>query len=208
MIRIFEIGDSVSCNSGIGEVVARSSFDGNLVYSIRSFETGEVFNTAEALTESDHALKFEYKIGDVVRCIDANQPCFGKNGVIHKIEHQSSILVRFGDFEGNNKLGDWWIGYWQLKLVSAPQKPKQDEPTNDSVQSPNHYLKGGIETIDYIRAKLSKDAFHGYCVGNVMKYVSRYEFKNGVEDLRKARVYLDWVIEDMLDSHLDSRHED
>jgi hypothetical protein len=32
----------------------------------------------------------------------------------------------------------------------------------------------------------------------VMKYLHRYKYKNGVEDLRKARQYLDWLIEDMV----------
>lgn len=66
---------------------------------------------------------------------------------------------------------------------------------HDTINSPNHYTAGGIETIDYIKAKMTPDQFGGYCTGNILKYISRYPFKNGVEDLRKARVYLDWLIE-------------
>ena len=36
--------------------------------------------------------------------------------------------------------------------------------------------------------------FKHYCAGNVMKYLHRYSYKNGVEDLRKAGVYLEWLI--------------
>ena len=64
----------------------------------------------------------------------------------------------------------------------------------DVVHHPDHYTDGGIETIDFIRAKLSSVAFEGYCIGNVLKYLSRYDKKNGVEDLRKAHVYLKWAI--------------
>jgi hypothetical protein len=45
---------------------------------------------------------------------------------------------------------------------------------SDPVNQPKHYTTGGIETIDYIRAKLGGDHFQAYCIGNVIKYVSRY----------------------------------
>ena len=66
---------------------------------------------------------------------------------------------------------------------------------NDNVHHPKHYIKGGIECIDVIRAVLGK-YFKYYCIGNVIKYVFRAFDKNGNEDLRKAKVYLDWAIEE------------
>lgn len=66
---------------------------------------------------------------------------------------------------------------------------------SDNVNSPSHYTHGEIEVIDFIRDKLTKDEFLGYCIGNVMKYTARWRLKGGVEDLRKARVYLEWAIE-------------
>jgi hypothetical protein len=65
---------------------------------------------------------------------------------------------------------------------------------NDAVNHPAHYC-GAIETIDFIRDKLTPDQFVGYCLGNVMKYVSRYRDKGGKQDLEKAEVYLGWAIE-------------
>lgn len=61
--------------------------------------------------------------------------------------------------------------------------------------NPNHYKTGGIETIDYLKAKLSEEAFEGFLAGNVLKYVSRYNDKNGVEDLKKANWYLARLID-------------
>jgi len=56
--------------------------------------------------------------------------------------------------------------------------------------NPNHYKQGNIEVIDFILdQKLS------YLEGNVIKYISRYKFKNGLEDLNKARWYVDKLIE-------------
>ena len=64
----------------------------------------------------------------------------------------------------------------------------------DAVNHPNHYCKGGVECLDAIRASMTTEAFAGYCKGNVMKYIFRYEDKGGVEDLDKALVYLNWLI--------------
>ncbi|WP_424766262.1 DUF3310 domain-containing protein [Paenibacillus sp. sgz302251] len=64
----------------------------------------------------------------------------------------------------------------------------------NSVNSPNHYMAGGIETIDYIKAKLTPEQWQGYCLGNIMKYTSRYLLKNGAEDLQKADKHLKWLI--------------
>ena len=65
----------------------------------------------------------------------------------------------------------------------------------DNVNHPNHYADKQIEVIDYIRDTLPKDGFVDYCLGNVIKYVSRWRKKGGVEDLKKADVYLNWAIE-------------
>lgn len=64
----------------------------------------------------------------------------------------------------------------------------------DNVNSPKHYTQGGIETIDYIKAKLGEEGCINYCMGNVMKYTSRWQDKNGFEDLAKARWYLNYAI--------------
>lgn len=66
---------------------------------------------------------------------------------------------------------------------------------SDNVHNPAHYTTGGIETIDFIRAKLGPEGFRAYCLGNVLKYVSRHAHKNGLEDLNKAGVYLEWAAE-------------
>tara|TARA_Y100000361_G_scaffold139243_1_gene142141 strand:+ start:180 stop:479 length:300 start_codon:yes stop_codon:yes gene_type:complete len=72
--------------------------------------------------------------------------------------------------------------------------PQDQHP--DPVTKPDHYNKGGIEAIDYIRQQLGPE-FQFYCAGNVMKYLHRFRYKNGVEDVKKARVYLDWLIEEL-----------
>jgi len=65
---------------------------------------------------------------------------------------------------------------------------------DDMVDHPSHYNQDGIECIEAIRASLG-DEFPAYCKGNLIKYVWRYKYKNGLEDLKKARVYLNWMID-------------
>lgn len=68
----------------------------------------------------------------------------------------------------------------------------------DRVNHPNHYTFGEIEVIEYIRDKLTAEEFQGYCEGNVLKYVSRWRHKGGLEDLQKAQVYLGWMIDSVI----------
>jgi hypothetical protein len=62
------------------------------------------------------------------------------------------------------------------------------------VERPKHYAFGGIEAIEGIEASMSTEAYRGFCKGNVLKYVWRYESKNGLEDLEKAKWYLNQLI--------------
>lgn len=58
-----------------------------------------------------------------------------------------------------------------------------------------HYENRGIQPDAYMRANLTPDELRGAYRYNVNKYLARYREKNGVEDLRKAEVYLKWLIE-------------
>lgn len=62
------------------------------------------------------------------------------------------------------------------------------------VHRPIHYASGGIECIEAMEASMSPEAFRGFLKGNILKYVWRYEQKNGLEDLRKAKWYLKQLI--------------
>jgi len=64
----------------------------------------------------------------------------------------------------------------------------------EAVNHPPHYTDGGIETIEFIRAKLTPEEFRGYCVGNALKYLSRAGKKGDAsEDRRKAVWYLSYL---------------
>jgi hypothetical protein len=65
----------------------------------------------------------------------------------------------------------------------------------DNVNNPSHYGQGKIEAIDYIEDFLNEEEYIGYLRGNIAKYMHRFRYKNGVEDLKKAQWYLNRLIE-------------
>lgn len=68
--------------------------------------------------------------------------------------------------------------------------------TNDKeVHHPDHYTVGGIETKDYVLAKLGVSGYVSYCIGNILKYVSRAMYKGKMrQDLEKAKFYIDEIL--------------
>ena len=68
----------------------------------------------------------------------------------------------------------------------------------ENVNNPKHYNRGNIETIDYLESTLGHQGFLDYCLGNVLKYVSRWRDKNGLEDLRKAQWYLNRSVDTII----------
>lgn len=61
--------------------------------------------------------------------------------------------------------------------------------------NPDHYKTGGIETIDYMKAKSTKEEFRGHLRLTALKYLSRYGKKDDeLQELLKAKWYLDRLI--------------
>jgi hypothetical protein len=73
-----------------------------------------------------------------------------------------------------------------------------EEPKIDVVNHPPHYKVGGIEVIDFIKAKLTPEEFRGYLKGNVLKYTSRAGHKDDVtQDIGK----LVWYANKLQETH-------
>lgn len=87
-------------------------------------------------------------------------------------------------------------------------KKKEDNVEKpDNVEHPSHY-KGtdSLECIDVIQFSFGIDGFVYYCAGNVLKYLWRYNNKNGTEDIKKAKQYLD--IMGNLNNHMSAQAYD
>jgi hypothetical protein len=100
--------------------------------------------------------------------------------------------------------------YWveKQKMSAEKKKTSWDHSINnttaqdwdavrpDMVNSPAHYMQGGIETIDFIEAKLTPEEFRGYLKGNVLKYASRMGNKGSMRlDAGKAAWYSNRIVE-------------
>ena len=79
--------------------------------------------------------------------------------------------------------------------------------TTEAVNHPEHY--GGdtvYETIKVLKAWLTPEQFAGFLLGNVVKYLSRVGKKNNeVEDLKKARWYLDYLVKETMNGDTPSQ---
>lgn len=79
-------------------------------------------------------------------------------------------------------------------------KEKFEEPKKDNI-NPSHYRNGKVECIDALEsATINKTGLEAVCTANVIKYLWRYEDKNGLEDIKKAQWYLNKLI-----SHVESK---
>lgn len=74
----------------------------------------------------------------------------------------------------------------RLKIVA------KNSPVWEPMAHQPHYERFKIQPIKFIM-----ENGLGYCEGNVVKYICRYQYKNGAEDLIKAKVYLDFLIDDL-----------
>lgn len=114
-------------------------------------------------------------------------------GLLGKVIRYSSTIQEerslFVNFLG---VGERCLKESDLDLLARPinDTKKVIYVNNDTVKSPSHYTQGEIETIDFIKDKLTREEFKGYIKGNVIKYVTREALKGKSEDLQKAEWYL------------------
>lgn len=104
-----------------------------------------------------------------------------------------SVLEKFHEatasaYTNENRVVDYDEAH--TAIGSAPVRTIGEKiQEKEKVNHPDHYNKG-IETIDYIESWNMN-----FAQGNVVKYVSRYSMKGGLEDLKKAKWYLERLIE-------------
>ena len=65
----------------------------------------------------------------------------------------------------------------------------------DVVNHPTHYETGNFECIEVMEETQGREAVMNFCICNAFKYLYRHNGKNGIEDLKKARWYIDKYLE-------------
>ena len=97
-----------------------------------------------------------------------------------------------------NRCYNWYKEIDQASCENTEDICCNKEPNVDMVNHPSHYTQGGIECIDALKAAtVSKTGIEAVCTANAIKYLWRYEEKNGIEDVKKARWYIDRLIKEL-----------
>lgn len=65
--------------------------------------------------------------------------------------------------------------------------------SNNAIR-PDHYKTGGMETIKILKAKMTNEEYKGFLKGNIIKYLTRADHKNGAEDYKKAQWYMNELV--------------
>ena len=87
-------------------------------------------------------------------------------------------------------------------IPDCKEKALEEQKQTDMVNHPTHYTAGGIECINALAAAtIDLTGIEAVCTANAIKYLWRWKLKNGVEDLKKAIWYINYLIE-----HLDSNN--
>ena len=113
------------------------------------------------------------------------------------IDQYSCIFHKMSD-DMLNKCYSWYKELGPAACENDKDSCCNKEPNVDMVNHPSHYTQGGIECIDALKAAtISKTGIEAICTANAIKYLWRYEEKNGIEDVKKARWYIDRLIKEL-----------
>ena len=122
----------------------------------------------------------KFKAGDRVRFIQTiGLLCSVEDGAEYVVRECTEELVYVGDISG---------GFYPFRFELV-EESIVDATAPSIVHRPSHYARFEIEPIEFImRNKLE------FWQGNVIKYVMRYDAKDGIQDLRKAARYIEMQI--------------
>lgn len=111
----------------------------------------------------------------------------GKNGFdIHWNSPSEGKPVR-SFYSRENVEGNILSGLWKME--------KDELKEGDVINQPSHYHQNGIDVIAFSEAQFSKDELRGFYRINCLKYITRFDRKNGAEDLKKGLFYLNKLLE-------------
>lgn len=130
-----------------------------------------------------------FKIGDKVRCVDNDGRKYSlKIGEVYEI----------ASVEYNHKLNDTYVGLkngTQDYLASRFEKVLDNNESEELQDTKRYKTNSGKQLFDVLEDDLlTYDELRGFYKANIYKYTHRYKQKNGIEDLKKVKVYVDQLI--------------
>lgn len=144
------------------------------------------------LKEMNENKMLNFKEGQTYICTNTGKPWWteGKEYKVFKNPTYDNLVIK--NDEGITFAED------SINCLITEFKLKEESTitTSDLIDNQTHYKNQEIEPIELMRKNFSTEEFSGFLQGNVLKYMLRYKDKNGVEDLKKAKTYLTWLIEE------------
>lgn len=120
----------------------------------------------------------------------ATESHFKNNFVIPELE------INFEDEQEESMTYDEYLNQSD-DVVTKHLEKEAHKTASDLIDQQDHYTVNGIQPIQIMKANMTKEEYRGFLEGNILKYPLRYKHKNGLEDLKKAKTYLTWLIEDI-----------
>jgi hypothetical protein len=129
----------------------------------------------------------DIRVGDRVVVLKSEEPFKTERGTVRAVM-QRNALIELGDGRRH-----WYEEHRILEWERTEPAPTP-APAADTINHPPHYA-GKVECIDAIEAATDRlEGIEAVCTGNAVKYLWRWKRKGGVEDLRKAKWYLERLI--------------
>lgn len=179
---------------------------GELVHALNKYKRASGLGYETKTSENDALLRLTQAIADAQNAINSVMYVIGidEKEVTKEINRADERLmnllkIRYEIGKSDEKQGKNEFHGEKCSIKNNNVYPETywiDKNNHDAVNHPSHYCTGGIECIDVIKAtSQGMDGIEAFCHGNAMKYLFRWKQKNGVEDLKKARWYIDKLIE-------------
>lgn len=186
---------------------------GELIHALSKYKRSKGYGYLTKTTQKESYTNLVQAVADAINAIESVSHKIGLNkyDIIFKVAKADAKARRnlYGETEENEDTLASVKRYWFKKALKKDEEKQEEIAKNefhsekctmkskhDAVNHPSHYCQGGIECIDVIKATIKgMPAFDAFCQGNAMKYLFRWQYKKGVEDLKKAKWYIDKLIE-------------
>ena len=178
---------------------------GELVHALNKYKRASGLGYETKTSENDALLRLTQAIADAQNAINSVMYVIGINDEeikteITRADERLMELLKINDeiekTAEKQAKNEFHSEKCSIKNNNVyPETYWIDKNNHDAVNHPSHYCTGGIECIDVIKAtSQGMDGIEAFCHGNAMKYLFRWKQKNGLEDLKKARWYIDRLI--------------
>ena len=199
MNEIHAVLDRVLADNKRAEIVVTEKQIQEIMFMTYGYSYDETRRAQEALQKSNKAIEAEMHREETEADklhMDSMKKSLQGSASMKAKQDEDAIDKLTAQFTKPEKPNYWVEKQYEKWSINSTTPQDWDAVRPDMVNSPAHYMQGGIETIDFIEAKLTPEEFRGYLKGNVLKYASRMGNKGSMQlDAGKAAWYSNRIVE-------------